>query len=124
MPEKDIKTFEDLETWQIAHGLILEIYRITKKYPKDELYGIVSQLRRAALSITSNIAEGFSRYHYNDKIRFYYNARGSVSEVRNCLRLSRDMDYIAKEEYKNLSNGMEKVLKMINGLIRSIEEQK
>lgn len=124
LPEKEIKTFEDLETWQIAHKLILEIYRATKKFPKDELYGIVSQLRRAALSITSNIAEGFSRYHYNDKIRFYYNARGSASEVRNCLILSRDMDYLAEEECQNLLTGMEKVLKLINGLIRSIEEQK
>ena len=124
MTEKKIKTFEDLETWQIAHGLVVEIYKITKRYPKDELYGIVSQLRRAALSITANIAEGFSRYHYKDKIRFYYNARGSASEVRNCLILSKDMEYIAKEEYKNLSDGMEKVLRMINGLIRSIEEQK
>lgn len=124
MSEKEIKTFEDLETWQIAHSLVLEIYRITRRYPKDELYGIVSQLRRAALSITSNNAEGFSRYHYNDKIRFYYNARGSVSEVRNCLRLSRDMDYITKEKYRDLSDGMEKVLRMINGLIRSIEKQK
>jgi len=122
--EKEIKTFEDLETWQIAHGLVLEIYKITKKYPKDELYGIVSQLRRAALSITSNIAEGFSRYHYNDKIRFYHCARGSASEVRNCLRLSKDLEYIAEEECKSLSDGMEKVLKMINGLIRSIEAQK
>lgn len=124
MDKKEIKTFEDLETWQIAHKLILEMYKITKKYPKEELYGIVSQLRRAALSITSNIAEGFSRYHYNDKIRFYYNARGSASEVRNCLMLSRDMDYISKEDYDKLSSGMEKVSRLINGLIRSIEEQK
>jgi four helix bundle protein len=122
--EKKIRSFEDLEAWQVAHGLILEIYKITKRYPKDELYGIVSQLRRAALSITANIAEGFSRYHYNDKIRFYYIARGSVSEVRNCLILSKDLKYIAKEECKNLSDGMEKVSKLINGLIRSIEEQK
>jgi four helix bundle protein len=124
LAEKKIKTFEDLETWQVAHELILVIYKITKRYPKDELYGIVSQLRRAALSITANIAEGFSRYHYNDKIRFYHIARGSVSEVRNCLRLSKDLAYIAKEEYKDLSDGMEKVSMMINGLIRSIEVQK
>jgi len=57
LPEKKIISFEDLEAWQISHKFVLEIYRITKKFPKDELYGIVSQLRRAALSITSNIAE-------------------------------------------------------------------
>lgn len=93
MAEKRINTFEDLETWQFAHKFALGIYKITKGFPKDELYGLVSQLRRAALSITSNIAEGFSRYHYNDKIRFYYNARGSISEVKNCIILSRDLNY-------------------------------
>jgi four helix bundle protein len=122
--EKEIKSFEDLEAWQIAHKLALEVYKVTKIFPKDELYGIISQLRRAVLSITSNIAEGFSRYHYNDKIRFYYNARGSVSEVKNCLILSKDLDYIIKEEYQKLSNEIERVLKVINGLIRSIEKQK
>jgi len=96
MPEKTINTFEDLEAWQIAHQFVLEVYRITKKFPKDELYGLVSQLRRAALSITSNIAEGFSRYHYNDKIRFYYNARGSMSEVKNGFILAKDLNYILR----------------------------
>jgi four helix bundle protein len=121
---KEIKTFEDLEAWRFGHSLVLEVYKITKGFPKEELYGIISQLRRAALSITSNIAEGFSRYHYNDKIRFYYNARGSVSEVKNCLILSKDLQYITKEKCKNLLEDAEKVLRMINGLIRSIEKQK
>lgn len=124
MPGKEIKTFEDLEAWQIAHKFVLGIYQITKRFPKDELYGIVSQLRRAVLSITANIAEGFSRYHYNDKIRFYYNARGSVSEVRNGLIVSKDMHYITKEECDTLLADSERVLKIINGLIRSIENQK
>jgi len=124
MTEKTINTFEDLETWQNSHKFVLEIYRITKGFPKDELYGLVSQLRRAALSVTSNIAEGFSRYHYNDKIRFYYNARGSISEVKNCLILSRDLKYIIKEECRALLVEAERVLRLINGLIRSIENQK
>ncbi len=124
MTEREIKTFEDLDTWQISHKLVLEIYKVTKIFPKDELYGIVSQLRRAALSVTSNIAEGFSRYHYNDKIRFYHNARGSVSETKNCLIVSRDLQYITKEQYAALSDYSERALKMINGLIRSIESQK
>ena len=92
-------------------------------FPKEELYGIVSQLRRTSLSITSNIAEGFSRYHYNDKIRFYYNARGSLSEVKNGLILSRDLKYITEEDCNSLLNESESVLKLINGLIRSIEKQ-
>ncbi len=124
LAEKEIKTFEDLEAWQVAHKFVLETYRIAKIFPKNELYGLVSQLRRAAVSITSNIAEGFSRYHYNDKIRFYHNARGSLSEVKNCLILSGDLGYTKKEECNNLLNSAERVLKMINGLIRSIEKQK
>jgi four helix bundle protein len=84
----------------------------------------VSQLRRAASSITANIAEGFSRYHYNDKIRFYHNSRGSVSEVRNYLFLSRDLNYITEKECDILLDCAEKALKLINGLIRSIERQK
>ncbi len=124
MNKKEIKNFEDLELWQVAHGLVLDIYCITKEFPKDELYGIVSQLRRAALSITSNIAEGFSRYHYNDKIRFYHNARGSLSEVKNCLILSKDIGYVSSEKHKNLSSKSDRVLMLINGLIRSIERQK
>lgn len=123
MQEKVINSFEDLETWQVSHKFVLEIYKITKRFPKDELYGLVSQLRRAALSITSNIAEGFSGYHYKDKIRFYYNSRGSVSEIKNCLILSKDLEYVTDEKCRLLLDNAERVLKMINGLIRSVEKQ-
>ena len=122
--DKKIKSFVDLEAWQIAHKFALEVYRLTKGFPKEELYGIVSQLRRAALSITSNIAEGFSRYHYNDKIRFYYNSRGSISEIKNCLILSRDLKYITDDICRELLDFAERILRLINGLIRSIENQK
>ena len=121
---KTIKSFEDLESWQISHDLALNVYKITKEFPKEEIYGIVSQLRRAALSITGNIAEGFSRYHYKDKIRFYYNSRGSASEVKNYLLIAKDLGYITHADCKNLINQTDRVLKMINGLIRSIENQK
>jgi four helix bundle protein len=121
---KTIKTFEDLESWQISHNLALEVYKATKKFPKDELYGIVSQLRRAALSIMANIAEGFSRYHYKDKIRFYYNSRGSASELKSHLILSKDLEYITCEDYSRLSKECDRALKIVNGLIRSIERQK
>lgn len=77
-----IQNFYELNAWKKAHELVLEIYKITKNFPKDELFGIISQLRRAACSIAANIAEGFERYHFNDKIRFYYQARGSVAEVQ------------------------------------------
>ena len=71
----------DLDAWREAHGLVLMIYKITKNFPKDEIYGLTNQLRRASVSITSNVAEGFSRQSYKEKIQFYYMTCGSVTEV-------------------------------------------
>ena len=123
MPEK-IKDFYDLDAWKKGHKFVLEIYNATKKFPKEELYGITSQLRRAAFSITANIAEGFSRYHYNDKVRFYHNARGSVSEIQNFLFLAKDLSFLTEGYLKYLFDFSEEINKLINGLIRSIEKQK
>ena len=84
----------------------------------------MSQLRRAASSITANIAEGFGRYHFKDKVRFYYQARGSVVEVQNFLLLSQDLHFISVEQKEELMNMTNSSRKLINGLIRSIESQK
>ena len=120
---EDIKNFHDLNAWKKANEFTLEVYKFTKSFPKEELYGITSQTRRAASSISANIAEGFNRYHYNDKIRFYHNARGSVSESQNFLFLSRDLSLLEKEEFNRLFNLIEEAARLINGLIRSIERQ-
>jgi four helix bundle protein len=80
MGEK-IRNFYDLDAWKKGYLLTLEIYKVIVKFLKEELYGATSQLRRATSSITANIAEWFTRYHYKDKIRFYYNTRGSIVEV-------------------------------------------
>ncbi|MDD5071499.1 MAG: four helix bundle protein [Patescibacteria group bacterium] len=77
MSSETIKHFTQLFAWQKNHNLVLQVYKLTKKFPKDELFGLVSQIRRAVCSITGNIAEGYGRYHYKDKIRFYTIARGS-----------------------------------------------
>ena len=102
----------------------MDIYRITKDFPKEELYGIISQLRKATSSITANIAEGFARYHFKDKVRFYYQARGSVAEVQNFLLLSHDLSFISKEVCNGLMEKANNTRQLINGLIRSIEKQK
>ena len=119
-----INNFYDLDAWKKGNSFVLEIYRYTKSFPKEELYGIVSQLRRASSSITANIAEGFSRFHFNDKVRFYLNARGSVSEAQNFILLAKDLEYLKEEHFKSLFRLSEDVNKLINGLIRSIERQK
>ena len=120
----EIKNFYDLEAWKKSHKLVLEIYKITKDFPKEELYGIVSQIRRASSSITANIAEGFARYHFKDKTRFYYQSRGSAAEVQNFLLLAKDLGFIDIGVCKNLGEKAKKVMQLINGLIRSIERQK
>ncbi len=121
--ENSIKNFYDLEAWKKGHALVLSIYKITESFPKEETYGIISQLRRASSSITANIAEGFARYHFRDKIRFYHNARGSVAEVQNFLLLAKDLKFIGLDICKNLGREAVGVSKLINGLIKSIEKQ-
>jgi len=119
-----IKEFYELDAWKKGHELVLEIYKITNNFPKEEKFGITDQLRRAASSATANIAEGFERYHFNDKIKFYYQARGSVAEVQNFLLLSRDLGYIDSKKCEALIEETNEIRQMINGLIRSIGNQK
>jgi len=121
---EDIKNFNDLDAWKKSHQFVISIYNITKSFPKEEQFGLVSQLRRAASSITANMAEGFERYHFNDKKRFYYQVRGSLGEVHNFLILARDLKFLDNEKYFELEERVEEVRRLINGLIKSIEKQK
>jgi four helix bundle protein len=89
-----IKRYEDLEVWKFAHRVVLETYRITKTFPSDERYGLVSQMRRSAVSIAANIAEGFGRRHSNDKIRFYNMSQTSLNEVTYYYLVAKDLGYI------------------------------
>lgn len=114
-----IKNFYDLDAWKKGHELVLEIYKVTKDFSAEERFGITSQLRRAASSITANTAEGFERYHFKDKARFYYQARGSVAEVQNFLILSKDLKFIDIDTCKALGEKANEVRKLINGLINS-----
>lgn len=122
--ESKINDFSDLEAWKKGHQLVLEIYKTIKDFPREERYGVVDQLRRAVSSITANIAEGFARYHFNDKIRFYYQSRGSAAEVKNFLLLAKDLDYINSDTCNKLEEKVSEVRRLINGLIKSIENQK
>lgn len=113
-----IISFTDLNAWKEGHTLVLMIYQITKSFPREELFGLVSQMRRCALSITSNIAEGFSRQSYKEKLQFYYIALGSTSELQNQLLVAKDIGCIIDEKFKELANQTTKVHKIINGLIK------
>ena len=121
--ESKVKNFYDLKVWQDAHGVTIEIYKVTKNFPKEEQFGLISQIRRAASSITANIAEGFGRFHYKDKIKFYQQARGSAMEVQDHLFLSKDLGYLNNDLANNLFDEINIVIKEINGLVSSINNQ-
>lgn len=113
-----IKSFTDLNCWKEGHKLVMNIYKITKSFPKDEQFGLINQIRRAVISITSNIAEGFSRNTYKEKIQFYYISLGSLTEVQNQLLIARDLNYIANADFLNLAQQTVIINKLTNGLIK------
>ena len=113
-----IRSFTDLRVWRKGHGLVLEIYSVTNDFPREELFGLTGQLRRASVSFTSNIAEGFSRKSYKDKIKFYFIALGSLTEVQNQLLVARDLGYISVSEFNLLANRTVDLSKMTNGIIK------
>src|SRR3989344_5615175 len=113
-----IRSFLDLEAWKEGHSLVLNIYKITKGFPKDEVFGLSSQMRRCSVSITSNIAEGFSRNSYKEKVQFYSTALGSLTEVQNQLLIARDLKYINTGKFKTLADKTIVVSKLLNGLIK------
>ena len=94
-----IRTFTDLKVWQEGHSLVLNIYEATEKFPKEETYSLIDQMRRASVSVTSNIAEGFGRQSYKDKLRFYYNAQGSLTELKNQLLVAKDVKYLKADDF-------------------------
>jgi len=110
----NITSFEDLVVWQESQIFAVNVYRITKKFPKDELFALTSQLRRAASSISANIAEGFGRASKNDKVHFYVMAYGSLLEVKNFLYLSEKLNYINKSELDELILHSVSCQKLIN----------
>ena len=117
-----IKSFTDLIAWQKGHQLVIAIYKATNEFPKKEMFALTNQMCRCAVSITSNIAEGFSRKGTKEKIQFYYMSLGSVTELQNQLLIARDIGYLPKEKFNNLARQTIEVSKLINGLIRSLKK--
>ena len=116
--EQKIRSFVQLDAWKEGHALVLLIYRVTKEFPKEEVFALVSQLRRAVVSITSNIAEGFSRQSYKEKAQFYAIALGSLTEVQNQIIVARDITYITPELFQKIAHQTITVSKILNGLIK------
>ena len=118
MGEK-ITSFKDLVAWQEGHKLVLYVYVLTKNFPSDEKFALVDQLRRAVVSITSNIAEGFSRKTAADKASFYQIALGSLTEVENQIIIAKDLNYITQSDFDECDKRLVICSKLIHGLVKS-----
>lgn len=116
-----IKSYRDLETWQIAMDLVAEVYRVTKLFPRDETYGLTSQLRRAAVSVPSNIAEGQGRDSTKEFLHHLSIAHGSLCEVETQLLVAQTLGYLKQEDAESLANLSASVGRLINGLSRSLK---
>lgn len=120
-----VASFEELKIWKKGHQLMLKVYKVTRGFPKSERYGLISQLRRAALSVPANIAEGHGRYHYAESIHFLFNARGSAEEVRSHLMAAKDIPSIKLKSsvFEQLNEDYIGLIKGINGFIKAKRKQ-
>jgi four helix bundle protein len=118
-----IRDFKDLETWRFARQLRADVYRICRHLPKEETFGLTSQMRRAAVSVTANIAEGFGRYSYQENIQFCRQSRASVYELRDHFTTAQDAGYISNEGFASLEKLAISVIKPLNGYLRATKNR-
>ena len=117
-----VKTYQQLIAWQKAIALVTYIYSVTSKFPRDEIYGLTSQLRRAAVSIPSNIAEGQGRATKGEFIQFLCHARGSLYELETQIMIGRNLTYLTPEQAESLSGSITELGRILNGLITSLQK--
>lgn len=118
-----MRSFRELEVWQKAHGLVLEVYRITEAFPERERFGITSQLRRAAASVPANIAEGFGRRSTRELLQFLAIANGSLEETRYFLILARDLRFVGIDQFQASDQRCNSVGQMLGALARSLRNR-
>ncbi len=114
------QTFQNILAWQKAYDFVLDVYKYTKSFPESEKYGLMSQFRRAAVSIIANIAEGYKKMGKADKLRFMNISQGSLEECRCYVILSRDLEYIDNEVYNILYSKIEEASKLLNGYCKAM----
>lgn len=114
--------YKDLEAWKKSMLLVKDIYALTKNYPKEEVYGLTSQTKRAAVSVPCNIAEGIGRNYKKDTIQFLHIARGSVYELETLLNIAVMVEIISEQQFASVSTKIEVCIKIINGLITYFEK--
>ncbi|MDO9255854.1 MAG: four helix bundle protein [Bacteroidales bacterium] len=116
-------SFKDLIVWQKAHQLVISIYKATKLFPKEEVFSLTNQVRRAAVSIAANICEGYKKKTIPNQLNFLNIAEGSLEEVKYYIILSKDWQYINEKDYKQLTNSAEEVGRLINGYEKAISKR-
>ena len=119
----EYRTYRDLDVWKKARVLVKEVFLLTRKFPKDEVYGLMSQMRRCAVSIPSNIAEGYGRQFKKETIQFLHIARGSLFELETQLFIASDLSYIDEECLEKLLMQLDDCKKLLNGLIKYFENK-
>jgi four helix bundle protein len=119
LEKKPIRSFVDLHVWQEAHKLALMTYAAVSTFPSTQQFGLTSQIQRAVVSVTSNIAEGFGRYSIGERKQFYTQARGSLAEVQSQLLLAKDTKMLPESSFKAIYSQSEIVYRMINALLQS-----
>ncbi|ERJ60891.1 four helix bundle protein [Sphingobacterium paucimobilis] len=118
-----MKTHKDLDVWNKSMELVTAIYQHTKKFPKEEIYGLTNQIRRSAVSVPSNIAEGAARNHNKEYIQFLYIALGSASELETQLLIAKNLHYFNEEQSTLLLDRNDRIRKMLVGLIKSVQNR-
>ena len=118
-----MRDFKNIKAFQYSDDLVVMIYEATKDFPREELYGLTSQLRRAAVSVATNIAEGASRQHKRDYLNFLYTARGSLAETEYLLHLAERLGYLTHEKFEEIDNLRRVTAKTLFGLIESVDKE-
>ena len=115
---KTIRSFTDLNTWKEGHRLVVMVYEMTKKFPREETYSLIDQMRRSASSVTSNIAEGFGRQTYKEKVQYYYQAQGSLIELKDQILIARDVGYLQENDFKAIARQANIAHQLLQGLLQ------
>ena len=118
-----ITHFMDIEAWKLAQKLRIAVYSVIKNLPTEERYDLASQLRRAAISCTANIAEGYGRFHFQENVQFCRISRGSMYEIQDHLMTCLDNEYIAKDKYENIWDLSKNAIRVLDGYIRYLKKQ-
>jgi len=116
-------TYQDLKVWQLAMEMVFQVYRCTEGFPKQEIYGLTSQMRRSAVSVPSNIAEGKGRFSRKELVHYLFQARGSLLELETQILIARKLEYLDDFESKRLIALTSEVGRLLNGLVNSLQSQ-